>query len=142
MKRLSLILSTLFVLVFLSIDCTEKTPSRDLIPVLKESIYLLQEALKARNQAAIDSLMTPEILTIGQNSDSLIRFVYGSEDQFTFERFGNCEIVYTADIARISCFIMDSTSRTDRPIVFTLVNRHDLWLLKRFEAGQRNPDTL
>jgi hypothetical protein len=142
MKTLILVLSAVIVLVCLSIGCTEKTPSRDHIPVLKERIYLLQEAVKAKNRAAIDSLMTPEILSIGQSSDSLIRFVYGLNDRFAFERFGNCEIVYTADKARIDCFIMDSTSQNNRPIVFTFVYKHDLWLLKRFEAGQINPDSL
>ena len=36
----------------------------------------------------------------------------------------------------IDCFEMDSTGRKDRPIVFTFVHKHDLWLLKRFEVGQ------
>ncbi len=142
MKKLILVLRAVMAFVFLSLGCTEKTPSREHIPVLKEKIYLLQEAVKARNRAAIDSLMTPEILSIGQSSDSLIRFVFGSNDQFAFERFGNCEIVYTSDKARIDCFIMDSTTRTDRPIVLTFVYKHDLWLLKRFEAGQITPDSL
>jgi hypothetical protein len=142
MKKLFLVLCAVMALVFLAFGCTEKTPSRVHIPVLKARISLLQEAVKTRNRAAIDSLMTPEILSIGQSSDSLLRFVYGSDDRFAFERFGNCEIVYTADMARFECFIMDSTSQTNRPIVLTFVYRHDLWLLKRFEAGRINPDSL
>ena len=135
------VLNAVIVLALLSAGCNEKTPSRDHIPVLKEKVYTLQEAVKAQNRAAIDSILSPEILSIGQSSDSLLRFVYSPDDQFAFERFGDCEIVYTSDKARIDCFMMDSTAQTNRPIVFTFVYKHDLWLLKRFEPGEVSSDT-
>jgi len=130
------VLVVLASLVLLAAGCSEETPSRDHIPLLKERVYLLQQAVKEKNHAAIDSLLSPKILSYQQDSDSLLNFVYGPDDSFAFERFGNCEIVYTSNKARIDCFVMDSTGRTDRPIVFTFVHEHDLWLLKRFEAGQ------
>jgi len=130
------ILVVLASLALLAAGCSEETPSRDHIPLLKERVYLLQQAVKEKNHAAIDSLLSPKILSYKQDSDSLLRFVYGLDDRFAFERFGNCEIVYTSDKARIDCFVMDSTDRKDHPIVFTFVHKHDLWLLKRFEGGQ------
>ncbi len=130
------ILYILVVTALLAAGCSEETPSRDHIPLLKERVYLLQQAIKEKNLAAIDSLMSPKILSYQQGSDSLLRFVYWPDDRFAFERFGNCEIAYTSDKARIDCFVMDSTDRKDRPIVFTFVHKHDLWLLKRFEVGQ------
>ena len=130
------ILVVLVSLALLAAGCSEETPSRDHIPLLKERVYLLQQAVKEKNRAAIDSLLSPKILSYQQGSDSLFSFVYGSDNRFVFERFGNCEIIYTSDKARIDCFVMDSTGRTDRPIVFTFVHKHDLWLLKRFETGQ------
>jgi hypothetical protein len=129
----------LYILVvpaLLAAGCSEETPSRDHIPLLKERVYLLQQAVKEKNHTAIDSLLLPEILSYRQSSDSLLRFAYGPDDRFAFERFGDCEIIYTSDKARIDCFVMDSTGREDRPIVFTFVHKHDLWLLKRFEVGQ------
>jgi hypothetical protein len=122
-------------------SCSEKPPPREHIPVLKKRIFQLQEAVKAKDRPAIDSLLSPEILSIGQSSDSLLHFVYGSDGQFPFARFGDCEIIYTRDKARIDCFVMDSTGRTDRPIAFTFVYKHDLWLLKRFEPGETKPDS-
>ena len=140
-----IILHVLVVLVSLALlaaGCNEKTPSRDHIPLLKERVYLLQQAVKGKNHAAIDSLLSPKILSYRQGSDSLLSFVYGPDDRFAFERFGNCEIIYTSDKARIDCFVMDGTGRKDRPIVFTFVHKHELWLLKRFEEGQTAEDSL
>ena len=134
------VLVVLASLALLAAGCSEKTPSRDHIPILKERVYLLQQAVKEKNHAAIDSLSSPKILSYQQDSDSLLRFVYGLDDRFVFERFGNCEIIYTSDKARIDCFVMDSTGRKDRPIVLTFVHKHDLWLLKRFEEGQTAED--
>ena len=130
------IIIVLVSLALLAAGCSQETPSRDHIPLLKERVYLLQQAVKEKNRATIDSLLSPKILSYRQDSDSLLRFVYGPDGRFPFERFGNCEIVYTSDKARIDCFVMDSTGHTDRPIVFTFVHKHDLWLLKRFEAGE------
>lgn len=142
MKAVTHFFIVLVSLVLVTVGCNEKTPSRDHIPLLKERVYLLQEAVKEKNLAAIDSLLSPKILSYKQDSDSLLRFVYGPNGQFAFNRFGNCEIAYTSDKARIDCFVMDSMENKNRPIVFTFVYKHDLWLLKRFETGQLNRDSL
>jgi len=96
----------------------KKTPNRDHIPVLKSRIFELQEAVKDKNRARIDSLLSVKIVSNQQGSDSLLAFVYGPSGDLGFERFG------------------------DRPIVFAWVYEHDLWLLKRFEAGEIPSDTI
>ena len=40
----------------------EKLPSRDQIPILKQKLYALEQAVDTRNRAAIDSLLSVEIL--------------------------------------------------------------------------------
>lgn len=122
-------------IIVLSAGCGVKTPSRDHIPVLKERLYELQLAVADKNRAAIDSLLSVKMLDIDQSSDSLLSFVYGPDGNFAFEQFGNYEIAYTKDKARIDCFIMDTTHAMDRPITFTLNYDDNLWLFKRFETG-------
>lgn len=120
----------------LSIGCSVKAPKREHIPVLKEMLFKLQQAVKAQDRAAIDSLLSVRIISNNQNSDSLLRFVYGPDNDFAFERFGNYDIVYTGDKARIDCLVMDTTSSPDRPVTFALAYEHDLWLLTSFEPGR------
>jgi hypothetical protein len=125
------------------IGCVEKAPKRDQIPALKEALYRLQVAVKDKNRAAMDSLLSVRILSEKQSSDSLLRFVYNYNDRyFPFERFGNYSITYTQDRARIDCFVMDSSNGEERPIVLTFANEHHLWLLKRFEPGGKQSDSL
>lgn len=115
-------------------SCGEESPSRDHMPVLQKRLYQLQVGVANSDRAAIDSLLSVDILSIGENSDSLLSFIYGSEGEFAFERFGNYQIYYTDEVARIDCYVMDSLGDTSRPVILTFVNQHDLWLLKRFEA--------
>lgn len=111
----------------------DEPPSRDYYPVIQQQVFALQEAVKDRNRASIDSLSTVQLLVNGLSSDSLLRFVYGPDGSFAFETFGNVAIVYTDERARIDCFIMDSTRQTDRPATLTLAHEDSLWLLEEFE---------
>ena len=122
--------------------CAEKTPTRDHIPLLRQKIYDLQQAVKSGNPATVDSLLSVRIISHGQSSDSLLKFIYGAGGDFEFERFGNYDITYTNDKARIDCFVMDSASLTDRPITLFLAYEHDMWLLTSFEAGKPELDSL
>jgi len=131
MMRLLLIFGLLSVLI----SCSQKTPSRNHIPDIKERVFLLQEAIKDRNQAAIDSLLSTDILDNGQSSDSLISYCFGPDGDFGFERLGNCVIAYTNDNAEARCFVMDSTGAEDRPLRLMWKHQHDMWLLSRFEMG-------
>ena len=113
----------------------EKLPSRDHIPILKQNLYALEQAINARNRAAVDSLLSVEILDVGQDSDSLLRLVYGPTDDFPFYRLGNYDIFYDNNIAVINCYIMDSTEQTDRPLRLQYKHKEELWLIKEFRVG-------
>ena len=141
MKPVSLAATTAVVSLVLLSACEKKMPSRDHMPVLRQRLFQLQEAISSRERVAIDSLLSLQMLAVGQSSDSLLSFVYGSHDGFAFERLGDYEIFYTNDKARIDCFVMDSSAVHDRPIVLTFVFEHDMWLLKRFEPGQDSSNT-
>jgi hypothetical protein len=122
--------------------CGGGTPSREQIPLLRQRLARLQEAIAQRNRAAIDSIMSVQALSLDLSSDSLLSYVYGPERDFAFEKLGDYEILYTKKKARIDCYIMDSTESTDRPLTLTFVHEHDQWLLKRFEPGVAKPKTI
>lgn len=122
--------------LLLSSGCDQQTPSRDHIPILKQRLVQLQEAIRVRDRAAIDSLLSVKILSHKQDSDSLLRLVYGEEGSFAFVQLALGEISYTNDRARIDCYVVDTSGRRDRPITLTYTHEHDLWLLKRFEIGR------
>lgn len=132
LRRATLIIAFVAVALW---GCEQKSPQRDQIPRLKTQLLNLQNAVADRNPAAIDSLLSVKIVSKEQGSDSLLTFVYGAGDEFAFERFGNYSIMYTRDKARIECYIMDSTSQTDRPVTFFLAHEHDMWLFTSFEVG-------
>lgn len=112
----------------------EETPSRDYYPVLNSLVYDLQVAVKDSNRAAIDSLMSADILDKGLTSDSLISFAYGPNGRYDFQQFGNCVIVHTDKRAQIDCFVMDTTLKNDRPIRFNFKRDDTLWLLTDFKT--------
>lgn len=139
MKKVSIV--TALVILMGGLGCGQSSPKRDQIPILKKRIFELQTAVKYRNLAAIDSLLSVKIISRKQGSDSLLSFVYGGDGAYPFDRFGNCSIVYTSDKARVDCFIMDSTAQADRPITFFLAHEHDLWLFTSFQPGLAQPDS-
>jgi len=117
------------------LSCQEKTPNRDYIPILKERVYLVQQAVKNRDAAALDSLLTDDMKGEGCNADSLVRFVAGSDGRFRFDRFANCEIYYNDDKARADCDVVDSAGNQNGRITLTLVRQKDRWLLKRYDPA-------
>ncbi len=131
MKKISIFFIP-FLMLLIYTGCGEKKINRDYIPMLKGNLYKLQMAVKDKNISQIDSLLSVKVLSKKQSSDSLLRFVYGGDNSFDFVQFGNAEIVYTNKKARIDCYIMDSTSSNDRPVVFFLEYDHDLWLFTSF----------
>ena len=129
-------------LVLLSlVGCTEKTPDRKQIPVIKERLFALQEAVRGRNPAAVDSLLSVQILDIGQSSDSLLKVAWGEDGTFPFRQFALDGVIYKDDKARVECHIVDTLGRKHAPVVFTFVHEHKLWLLKRFELEPHWQDT-
>lgn len=136
----------LALLIFAWAGCgPEKTPSRDNFPILKEGLNQLQAAVLARDTAAVDSLLVPKLRKNEKGADSLFRYVYGPNDSFAFERFGDYEIVYTHKKARIDCYVMDSTGAQDRPTTLIYELTKDHWLLKSIaprEAPLHKDDTV
>jgi hypothetical protein len=118
----------------------EKLPSRDEIPILRARVYALEQGILHQDRAAIDSLLSVEVLKSGHDSDSLLRFVYGSDGAFPFYRLGDYNIIYGNDVAVVKCYIMDSTEGHDRP--FKLQFRREAetpWLVRSFEADEPDP---
>ena len=84
------------------LGCAEQsTPSRDHIPIIKEQLSYLQNGVLSQNSAVIDSVLSVKILDIGQSSDSLLKFIYGTDDRFAFEFFGEPVIIYTDNLAMV-----------------------------------------
>lgn len=126
--------------VLMAASCQEQTPNRDFIPVLKQQVYALQEAVKGADRARLDSLMIDD-LREQNGADSLIRFVGGADGRFQFAQFAQCEILYNDDKARADCVLLDSAGQAGPAVTLTMVNKQGKWLLKRFEekpagAGQ------
>ncbi|MEA2030430.1 MAG: hypothetical protein U9N55_02380 [candidate division Zixibacteria bacterium] len=122
--------------------CSEEPPAREHISVLKKRIFKLQEAVKNHNRSSIDSLLSTDIISEGQSSDSLLSFCWGNEGDFSFDRLGDCEIAYTDKYAVSNCFVMDSSNARDRPIRLLYIYQHDLWLLKKFEPRDTSDSQL
>jgi hypothetical protein len=115
----------------------EDLPSRDEIPVLRKTVYAVEQAVAANNRAGLDSLLSVQMLDEGESGDSLLSFIYGPDRSFPFHRLGDCQIFYTRDLAVVDCFVMDSTETTDRPIKLYFTKSKELWLLKKFEPGEK-----
>ena len=126
-----LLLSCAVILVAIA-GCKEKAPPRNQIPVLKETLYRLQTAVKDHNRASLDSLLSVKMLEYHQNGDSLLTIVYGSDNSFSFERFGDAVFLYTGDNAQIECFVMDSASRRDQPIRLHMIREGKRWLMSHY----------
>lgn len=124
------------VLLLAVVGCgPDKLPSRDHIPVLKQRLYALEQGLVAGDRAALDSMMSVKILDVGQDSDSLLRFVYGADGRWPFHRLGDYNIFFSNKIAVINCYIMDTTEQRDRPLKLMYELDDQLWLLTRFDVG-------
>lgn len=144
-KTRSTLIGLLALIILMLAGCgPEQTPSRDNFPVLKEGLNQLQQAVLARDTAAVDSLVIPKLREKNTGADSLFRYVYGPDNSFAFEKFGNYEIVYTHKKARIDCYVMDSSGTEDRPttLIYDLKDEH--WLLKSISVRGKPlhaPDT-
>lgn len=120
----------------------EDLPSREQIPVLRSRLFALQKALSERNRSAIDSLLSVAILDVHEDSDSLLRFVYGSDDGSSFSKLGDYTIFFSNELAVIDCFVMDSAARHDRSLRLIYKLDNDRWLLKEFRAGGTDSTSL
>jgi hypothetical protein len=116
----------------------DKLPSRDQIPVLRQTLGNLERAIAARSAVAIDSMASVDMVELGLSSDSLMSLVYGSERDFSFARLGNYEIFYDRERAMIDCEIQDSSNAPGRTIKLYFKLDGKRWLLTRFEVAKRD----
>jgi hypothetical protein len=116
--------------IFLVACGQEKPPPRDYFPILKKQLDNLQAAVLEKDTAQIDSLLVPRLREDNRGVDSLLNYVYGPADTFAFEKFGNYQIVYSHNRARIDCYVMDSTDQENRPATLTYELQKEQWLLK------------
>ena len=119
----------------------EKSPPRDQIPILRERLYSLEQVILRKDRAAIDSLLSTEILDYHESSDSLLNFVYGSDRDRSFVRLGDYQIFYNFDLAVATCYLMDSLGTKDRPVKFTFKKDDGVWLLKKFEPWEKKEES-
>lgn len=128
--------------ILLQVGCgSDELPSRDHIPALRNRLQALEQAVKSRSPAAVDSLLSVDILDIEQGSDSLLLFIYGPDGRFPFEHLGDYTIFYSEKLALIDCFVMDAGRRSDRPMRLYLKQTDGAWLFTRFEPGPAGSDT-
>ena len=121
---------------------SDELPSREQIPVLRERLFSLQRGVSAHNHAAVDSLLSIDILDVHQSSDSLFSFIYGPSGDFAFRQFGEYTIFFSNELAIIDCFVMDSTENRGRPLRLIYKLDDGVWLLKEFRAGDADSKTL
>ncbi len=149
-KQTALMTALALAATLLAAGCgKEEPPKRNQIPIIKESIYNLQQAVKDRDRVGLDSLLSARIIDNGESGDSLLSFCFGPEGQFGFDRFGDCEIVYTADHAIARCYVTDTAGLRNGPIRLTFEHheigpkkeRKSVWLLSNFDQKPLSSDT-
>ena len=140
----SLVITGLILIVAVGLfGCgNEKLPSRDQIPIINRQVAKLETAIRSRERAKIDSLLSVDILDKEQDSDSLLSFVYLADGSFPFFRLGDCEVFYSQKFAVVNCHLLDSAEQGDRMIklVFRPVD-DTLWLLSEFGPGEVPEDS-
>jgi len=121
-------------LMSLVLSCgREKNPPRDEIPVIKDALGHFEIAVRAKNMAAMDSLMSPEAKKLGYSPQSILLMVYPDSTESTFYSFGSRSFAYVKDKAAVDCFILTDSTDNGRPIAITLVKSQNKWLIKRFD---------
>jgi hypothetical protein len=121
--------------------CEDELPSRDLIPVIKNRIYLVQEAIKVKIKYGIDTLLTSDYAE-ENGADSLVQFAYGTDPTFEFDRFASTEIYFTNDKARVDCIITGKDNRVLKSATLTFERKKTRWLLKKIGPGLKSVDSI
>ena len=130
----SLIMSLTIVSAVLILSaCGGREPvSRDELPLIKQSVVALENGIKAHSAHEIDSLLSSEAADMKLTPQSILDFIY-SNGAMTFTGFGNKQIVFRADAARVDCIVLAADS-LKRPITLTLKKENGIWRLKNIEA--------
>ncbi|MEW5925104.1 MAG: hypothetical protein AB1746_14050 [Candidatus Zixiibacteriota bacterium] len=132
---MKIIIRTLITIISISLiilGCTEKAPSRDEIPIIKNFLAKFEQAVKDYNAAQIDSMIIAEAYDDGYNSAKILEDVYQGGD--AFYTFGNRNFDYIKDKAVVQFNILADSTGTGRPAEMLLVKKHKQWYLKRFDV--------
>lgn len=132
MRRYILTFVFIFVVGSLIVSCTHKDPPRDEIPLIKKLLGRIDQAVREKNAALLDSLIIADAYKLGYNSTKILDDVYPT-DTSQFLKFGGREFFYTKDEGVVNCYIVPDTADTGRPVEMTLVKANDQWYLKRFD---------
>lgn len=139
MKRI-IFLSSLLLVALLVPGCKEKTPNRNYISVIKQRVFVLQQAIKDRSKIALDSLLTEEYASRA-GADSVVQFSYGEDPTFQFDHFGRVEIFYTDSRARVDGNVVGVDGRILKEMTLVYEHQGERWLLKRIGTIERSPDS-
>jgi hypothetical protein len=121
-------------LILLGLSCSrEKNPPRDEIPLIKDTMGYFELAVKDKNVAAMDSLMSDDAAGLGYSAQKILSEIYPDSAASTFYSFGKRSFAYTKDKAAVDCFIMADSTDVGRPVSITLVKSQNKWLIKRFD---------
>ncbi len=134
MKRLIPISILIAALIAALVGCEfKKNISREEIPIIKQSIGKMETAIRADDDAGLDSLLSGEAAESGTTARSILDFVYhaGENDTLTeFVGFGDKQIFFRGDAARVDA----SISGPDGPVAdvtITLKKEDDIWRIKQ-----------
>ena len=116
----------------------KKNISREEIPIIKQSIGAVETAVKARDAAALDTLLAGES---EETVYSILGFVYADSAGNvidSFVGFVDRQIFFRGDAARVDC----SVAGPDGPakdITMTFKKENDVWRIKRMELRKDDP---
>lgn len=137
MKKIIFFLVIGLIIVGLSACTRKKQLAREELPLIKETIFALEQVIKLRSAVYIDSIVSSDANRTILSPDSLFDFIY-ADGREEFSGFTGKRIVYRGDVARVDCFAPYPDS-ADRPITITLHKENDLWLVKNIEPGLAEP---
>ena len=92
----------------------------------------MEQAVRDKNAAALDSLILAESYDEGYHSSKILADVY-PDDTGSFLTFGRREFFYTKDNGVVNCYIVADTADTGRAVEITLAKKYDNWYLKKFD---------
>jgi len=137
MKSKYFVILTLWALVLLSCDSPREI-SREEIPAIKAGLAALEAAIKARDLAGLDTLLSPEAADAGVTARTVMDFVCGAGGN-EFAGFSDRQFFYRGDAARVDCRLMMISSE-ERRITLTLRKGENGWRLKNI--GIRTSEAL
>jgi len=134
--RKQIILSVMLALSMSIIILTcgkDEGPSRDEIPLIKNTLAQLEDAVKNHNALKIDSLISPEALGLGYSPEQILADIYPDSSKASFLSFGDRNFLYVEDKALVNCLIISDTTDPGRPVEITLAKNEGVWLIKKFD---------